>query len=296
MYKKIFCLNLVFFICFIFYGVDSKVDIEPQDWQKELSVNNPIYEKHYKNIIIYTQGNNKELYASRYYYTEEILDKLHADIKSKINYLTDITLNENGFLSFELDNREYYYIPHIQESDIIPVGFIPNSMNIEKQKQFSEGHRLYSDICNAKTSSFLTETTKNGTYEYTADYIEDYFPQKGIILPWVEGVEGNGIYESIEFDSTSGDTLYILNGYVDPSHPELFKNNGRIKKAKIQVIFDDGSKENTVLDFLDFVYYKIIKFNNRIKHTKITILDVYPGKKYKDTCITRILTDRSFQR
>lgn len=49
---------------------------------------------------------------------------------------------------------------------------------------------------------------------------------------WVEGVNGNGIGEKINFE-TNGEVLYFFNGYVSFSKPWLYTDNGRVKKIKI---------------------------------------------------------------
>lgn len=295
MYKKIFCLICVFIIFFSCFGADAQSKANLNDWQKELSVNNPVYEKYYENIRLYTYKDHG-LMAFKYYYDDDFAKRKDINVRGCINYLTDLKLNANGFLSFSFDNKEYYFIPNHTEPIIVPSDLVIESMSIEKQKSYVENHKMYPDVFNTKASSFLTEKTKNGICDYSSKYIEDYYPEKGIILPWVEGVEGTGKLESLDFDVNNGSSLFILNGYVDPLHPELFKKNGRIKKAKIQIIFEDGTKNVSYIDFLDFVYCKQVNYDRRIMHAKIIIEDVYPGEKYEDTCITRIFTDMSFQK
>lgn len=287
---------IMFFIFSVFAFGTEKTNINSnslQPWQQELSIGNPAYEEYYKSIKILMLYDGK-LSLSRYWYTDKDIKGMGASVQGQINYLSDITLNKNGFLSFSFDNKDYYFIPHHTETIMFPVGFLPNSNDIEKQKNDAKKFRLYPEIHNAKASSFLTEKTKKGICEYSPEYIEDYFPQHGIILPWVEGAEGYGISEYLEFDVRNGTELNILNGYVDPAHPELFKNNGRIKKAKFEVLFEDGNETIKDIEFMDFVYCKQIQFYKRIKHVKIIIEEVYPGKKYEDTCISRIFTDFSY--
>ena len=76
----------------------------------------------------------------------------------------------------------------------------------------------------------------------------------------------------------------ILNGYVDPLKPHLFKENNRIKKALLQT--DTGIKKE--FEFRDEVEFTQIILPEDVKHVKLTILEVYKGTKYQDTCITSV--------
>lgn len=97
---------------------------------------------------------------------------------------------------------------------------------------------------NLKASSSLKDKYHNYLPEnilsvYDAGYETTRWAMNNI--PWVEGESGAGIGESIEFDvipgavhSYNGDigfSLILLNGYVDPLKPYLFKENNRIKKS-----------------------------------------------------------------
>lgn len=299
--KKTFFFTAFYLLAFFCFssGFEQTNNIT-QSWQQELTAGNSIYEKYYQNIKIIKNDDNEfkkiaPYYLAPYYYTEEIIKRNDLTVQWQINYQTDVVLNENGFLSFTCEGKSYYFLPHHKWAIMYPFGYIPDSMSIEKQKKTATTESFYPQIVNEKASSFLTEKTKNGICEYGPEYITYYAPFYGIILPWVEGAIDDGVSEYIEFDVKNGRALYILNGYVDPSHPELFKNNGRIKKAKFEVIFEDGREDTVHVDFMDFVYYKEVMFNKRLKHVKITIEEVYSGKKYKDTCISQIFTDCSFE-
>ena len=74
--------------------------------------------------------------------------------------------------------------------------------------------------------------------------------------------------------------LGIINGLS--SSKKLYYENNRIKKMSAE--FDGGQKKiikfkDGVLDYQDFI------FNIRSKWVKLTILEVYNGSKYNDTCI-----------
>lgn len=142
-------------------------------------------------------------------------------------------------------------------------------------------------------SSSLNEGTKIYSPENilavyaTSTYNDHNQKWSNKITPWVEGKKGDGIGEYIEFDIPAEipyADIRILNGYVNPLKPHLYKENNRIKKALIETD-TEGKKEITFEDVPEFTQ---IALPYRTKHFKLTILDVYPGTKYQDTCITAI--------
>lgn len=147
---------------------------------------------------------------------------------------------------------------------------------------------------NLNASSYLTE----GKLKYKPEGILEKYFNKNVqfvsymsksALPWVEGKADEGTGEYIEFDIVPGwitknPDLYILNGYVNPEKPELFKQNNRIKKALIET--NTGLKKT--VEFRDQVEFTGIKLEENTSHVKITILEVYKGSKYNDTCLSAI--------
>ncbi|MFZ4581679.1 MAG: NADase-type glycan-binding domain-containing protein [Paludibacter sp.] len=101
--------------------------------------------------------------------------------------------------------------------------------------------------------------------------------------------------------------ILIVNGYAKSS--ETYLNNNRIKKIRIDYEAEDYMdksktiKESREIDIEDKPF-KEISSNNlysnafkvdfgegylKVRKIKITILDVYKGKKYNDSCISEIL-------
>lgn len=80
---------------------------------------------------------------------------------------------------------------------------------------------------------------------------------------------------------------YILNGYVNPKLPYLYKENSRVKKATL--IIDDTTEIE--IEFDDIVEFKCIELGRPFTKARIVIYDVYKGTKYDDTCITSITVD-----
>ena len=157
---------------------------------------------------------------------------------------------------------------------------------------------------NITVSSFLAENTKNGKWEYNGKDVER-FPivetfdseYRYISMPWVEGVEGDGIGEWIEVEVASNPKygtkyLMVLNGFVDVRRPHLYKENNRIKEATLICTpsIGNGDPFEIKINFEDFVYVKKIEFEKPCIKVKIRIDSVYEGEKYEDTCITSIFT------
>ena len=172
-------------------------------------------------------------------------------------------------------------------------------------KYFSEPSFLHNNAIRVesyKASSYL----KEGSTSYVAENAGKIYaiPTKNVdvvswssqIRPWVEGKKGDGIGETFEVETSypkgSGQGLpldiRILNGYVDPLKPHLFKENNRIKKALLET--DTGIKKE--VEFRDEVVFTQIILPDNVKHIKLTILEVYNGTKYQDTCITAVEVNR----
>lgn len=168
-------------------------------------------------------------------------------------------------------------------------------------KYFSDPSFLHNNGNNVeafKASSYLKEGKTSYEAENTAK-IYNMMTKREIaswssqIRPWVEGKKGDGIGESFEFDTTYPKgglplDIRILNGYVDPLKPHLFKENNRIKKALLET--DTGIKKE--FEFRDEVEFTQIILPSDVKHIKLTILEVYKGTKYQDTCITAVEVNR----
>ena len=160
----------------------------------------------------------------------------------------------------------------------------------------------------AKSSSNLTEKIGNQQIEYSPDYlltttVEDPYLgtphwniNNNLVLgdpdsyPWVEGVEGAGVGESLDIKFIhTVENFALLNGYVDPRRPYLYKQNGRVKKIQIESL-DLDTNFSAVYDLEDVVSFQTVSLPKLAGHIKITILDIYSGTKYSDTAITGLFS------
>ncbi len=76
--------------------------------------------------------------------------------------------------------------------------------------------------------------------------------------------------------------ILIMNGLVADKY---YGYNNRIKKMKVE--FSNGEKR--IITLKDgFKNYQVFTFNIKAHWVKLTILDIYKGSKYNDTCMSQI--------
>ena len=201
-----------------------------------------------------------------------------------------LEIDKNGYLKLKNDEYDLFFIDGMEY-------FIDEKIFSFKINDLEDAHLNGRWIENIKASSTLTDKyhtySPDGTLSawYTGDCDSWGFVKDNI--PWVEGKEDYGIGEYLEFElnqnvyksnSYSGWTISILNGYVNPEKPHLYKENSRLKSATL--IVDD--KKEIKIQFNDYVEITNVKISGEVKKIKLIIDDVYKGTKYKDTCITGI--------
>ena len=131
-----------------------------------------------------------------------------------------------------------------------------------------------------KASSTLAP---QGKVKYLANNVCDDNPNTA----WVEGNADYGIGEYIEFKEwgAMGDgTISILNGYQ--SSKASWENNSRVKKLKITV----NGKDYCTLELSDVMGVQSFVLPNKRGIIRFTIMEVYPGLKWKDTAISGIFS------
>ncbi|MBN1646441.1 MAG: hypothetical protein JW874_00290 [Spirochaetales bacterium] len=138
-----------------------------------------------------------------------------------------------------------------------------------------------------KVSSFLTEKVDNNEIQYPGENLESFELKK----PRVEGVGGTGVGSTITIsgvpESLFGPNyvLYVSNGYVSYSRPDLYKKNARVKKIKVTDKETGRSLVAEIKDSSDFTVINISDIYTVMGDIIVEILDVYPGTVFSDTCI-----------
>lgn len=142
--------------------------------------------------------------------------------------------------------------------------------------------------------STLTEKTKTGVIIYSPDRMRHPFYGWGDMeinfnnasLFWAEGEPGPGIGGTIDVEFTRDtDHVMVLNGAVDLTRRYLYKANNRLKRVLIE---SEDSKFSIEYTFEDIVQFNKITFPKKTKKIRITILDVYKGENWDDTCVSAI--------
>jgi len=195
----------------------------------------------------------------------------------------------------------------------------------QQEKNYTEFDNLYTVFENSKNESktigdryknidkisipdFLVENVRGKEIKYNTDSMFRYYARMldGHVvcnpdsIPWATRKNPLGMQIEIEFGTvqsiTSGmlinksDHLVVLNGYVNPLKRNLYKENRRLKKIKIESI-DVINNFSFIVDFSDEVGFKRISFPESVNKVRITIIDFYEGSKYKDLCVQMIGTD-----
>ncbi len=141
---------------------------------------------------------------------------------------------------------------------------------------------------------FVTVESYNATSELkekNASYVAENLRKKEG-LPWASA-NGYGIGEKINILlPTSYFNLYFYNGFQSDSRKDLYKANSRVKKIRIRNCEIDVSKEFIIKDVPEAQYINLEDLCldiNVFTNLEITILEIYPGEKYKDLCIQAII-------
>lgn len=144
-------------------------------------------------------------------------------------------------------------------------------------------------------SSYLKSNYKNINYSPRNAYDLNYQ------TAWVEGVEGDGIGESLKYEFPSYHpritSIIVVNGYVKSE--KAWRENSRVKQLKLYI----NGKPTALLNLKDSRNEQIFEVEP-IGHSDranlkdksnwtltFEITEVYKGEKYEDTVITEIYFD-----
>ena len=152
-------------------------------------------------------------------------------------------------------------------------------------------------VKHVKSSSTLEDPSDPGRHEPTKVLDSD------LDTAWCEGATGDGIGQSLTFDLKDAiiGGIGIINGYTKSEG--TYQSNSRIKRIKVATVQKTGEKREEIVDlpkrdfnklnrvsvepFIDWV----ADFGDPYDTTKsitLTTQEVYPGSKYRDTCISEV--------
>ncbi len=140
-------------------------------------------------------------------------------------------------------------------------------------------------IVDVNASSYLEENVQGIGYLYHGP---DNALDGNSSTAWIESAPGAGIGEWIRLGFDRAHTIHgigISNGYKKSA--ELYAKNGRVKR--LEVAFSNGSSQIfTLADQASGMEQLTFGQPVSTDSVRITILEVYGGYKYDDTCITEL--------
>ncbi|MCU1376964.1 MAG: hypothetical protein JWO68_4250, partial [Actinomycetia bacterium] len=105
---------------------------------------------------------------------------------------------------------------------------------------------------------------------------------------WIEGKVGDGAGEriTIEFDSHRlVKALVIHNGYQ--KSPDIYQKNGRVRR--LRAVFSPGDSMSFTLQDRQGAQTLTLDRPVRAYWVQLIIDDVYPGSRYTDTALSKVL-------
>lgn len=175
-----------------------------------------------------------------------------------------------------------------KETEILVDG---TERNIRYFIGYFQGYPNYfnNDFANEKKELEVKIQASSFLREENIIYDEKNLSLDNPLVPWCEGVSGDGIGEYVIITDKAPyerkfDFLMIMNGYFSVEKPYLYKQNGRVKRIKVTGL---KSRNKKILDVLDTPHPQTvdISFLEMQEPFRVTIVDVYKGTKYDDTCI-----------
>jgi len=111
---------------------------------------------------------------------------------------------------------------------------------------------------------------------------------------WCEGVRGDGTGEGVSITIQGGGPfrrLIVHNGY-GKSEAAFYDNS---RPRTVEIATDTGVRFQEVLPDHPSGHYLMLPGPAIYREVRLSILDVYPGRKYADTCIGDILPDFEYE-
>jgi len=153
-----------------------------------------------------------------------------------------------------------------------------------KEHQYFLDHTDY----DATASSTLAA---QGKHNYDVVNIKDD-PTREVQSPWVEGVEGDGIGESITLNVKRPLPLYgilIQPGYYDYGNKEPWLKNNRVAALEV-TLNDERTFTETIPDeiFQRPYLIRVRDYTKPVTKIKMVIKGVHRGTQFRDTCISLV--------
>jgi hypothetical protein len=130
-----------------------------------------------------------------------------------------------------------------------------------------------------------------GKHNYDVVNIKDD-PTREVQSPWAEGVEGDGIGESITLNVKRPLPLYgilIQPGYYDYDNKDPWLKNNRVAALEITLNDEHTFTENIPDELFERPYLiRVGDYTKPVNKIKLVIKGVHRGTQFRDTCISLI--------
>lgn len=162
------------------------------------------------------------------------------------------------------------------------------SMPAESEDGPADGWTWWSMMCEGISSQLYASSVlaPQGKKNYDAKNLSDDDPTTA----WVEGSDDYGVGEFFEFKDylLLGDgSIHVLNGYQ--ASKNSWENNSRVKQLEISY----NDRVICLVELLDQMGVQTFKLPEELASggvLRFTIVDVYPGLKWKDTALSGVFT------
>ncbi len=128
-----------------------------------------------------------------------------------------------------------------------------------------------------------------GKHHYEVENIKGYSEEGS---PWAEGIDGDGVGESITLDVKRPLPLYgilIRPGYWDYGNHSAWKRNNRLAALEI-TLNDERTFTETIPDetFEEPYLIRVPDYTKQVNKIKLVIKGVHRGTQFRDTCISLV--------
>jgi hypothetical protein len=173
--------------------------------------------------------------------------------------------------------------------DKYPTGYSEEELS-NRAEYVLKDHQYFLDYTDYDATASSTRTPQ-GKRNYDVVNIKAH-PSREIQTPWVEGVEGDGIGESITLNVKRPLPLYgilIQPGYYDYDNKDPWLKNNRVAALEITLNDEHTFTENIPDELFERPYLiRVGDYTKPVNKIKLVIKGVHRGTQFRDTCISLI--------
>jgi len=173
--------------------------------------------------------------------------------------------------------------------DKYPTGYSEEELS-SRAEYVLKDHQYFLDYTDYDATASSTRTPQ-GKRNYDVVNIKAH-PSREIQTPWVEGVESDGIGESITLNVKRPLPLYgilIQPGYYDYDNKDPWLKNNRVAALEITLNDEHTFTENISDELFERPYLiRVGDYTKPVNKIKLVIKGVHRGTQFRDTCISLI--------